>query len=77
MCYTGPMELMSEMVDYFFALCVAASALYFYVTILKLKHIKDYAKLKKAKEDAPTALAALFSSLVLWGVVHMTLVAIG
>lgn len=61
-------------IDYVFATLVSGSVLYFFMSYLQFKYIPDYGVVAHAKDTALSALAILFSVLVLWGVVHMLVV---
>lgn len=61
---------------YIFAVMTAGALVYFFTSILELKHGGDYEGLKHAKHSAFVALTALVFILVGWGVVHMVLVTV-
>jgi len=71
------MIITNQVIIYLFPALIAFAILYFFVGIVHIKYIKDYDKIKKGKNIAFTALAALFWILVVWALVHSVVALLG
>jgi hypothetical protein len=70
------MEIVKQLVPYFFPTLLALAILYFFAAFGEVKHSADYKKIDMGKKGMFKALAYMFWILAIWGVVYSVIAVI-